>query len=303
MVLASLTLFPETACAAEKDRVERKIFIEESLTHPTFRTLMAGSCPADRTMEKEWGIDDRFCSRARLIYPSYKKYPWLNQLIAQSVILPMFAERLDEQPAREGGEALFREKLTSVVRKGGLRGSVERAPLIEFSAKLTGYKTSSLSPGGQPRPEVFGSYLQFTLKHELIQQYDVRPSGPLGRFIVVDTRTRRVLTFDDLILPGQEKALEDLQLAAFRGWLKTELKFPDKAIKVHLANPSYVFRLNKNWRIAEGGLMFRFAAHEVGPRPFGSPEIFVEKELLSNVIQPSILEQIPGRKMTAGTGN
>jgi hypothetical protein len=295
MVLTSLLHFPGTVRATEKDRVEKQIFIEESLTHPTFRTLKVGSCPTDRAMEKEWKVDDRHCSRARLIYPTYKKYPWLNQLIAQSVILPMFAERLDEPPAREGGETIFREKMTSVIRKGGVRGSVEKAPLVEFSAKLTGHKTSSLSPGGLPRPEVFGSYLQFAFEHELIQQYDAHPPGPSSNFIVIDTRTRKVLTFDDLILPGQEKALEDLQLAAFSAWLKTELKFPDRAVKVHLANPSYAFRLNKNWRIAEGGLMFRFATYEVGPRPFGSPEIFVEKERLRDIIQPGILERIPDR--------
>jgi hypothetical protein len=296
IVLTGLTLSSGTACAT--DRVERKIFIEESLTHPTFRTLTAGSCPKDRAMEKAWNTNDRYCSRARLMYPRYKNFPWLNQLIAQSIILPMFAERLDEKPAREGSEVLYKDKLANLVQRGGARGSVEKPPLIEFTAKLAGHGKNSISPSGLPRPEVFGHYLQFTFEHELSQQYDTHPPGPSGSFVVIDTRERKVLAFDDLILPGQEKALENLQSEAFRAWLKAELKFPDKAIKIHLANPSYPFRLNRNWRITEGGLMFRFAVYEVGPRPFGSPEIFVKKELLRDIIQSNILEQIPGRELT-----
>jgi hypothetical protein len=298
VVLACLTLFPGAACAA--NRIEKKIFIAESLTHPTFRTLKVGSCPKNYVVKGKWEIDDRYCSRARLMYPHYKKFPWLNQLIAQSIILPMFAGRLDEESVREGNEALYKDKLLNLLQKGGARGSVEKPPLIEFTAKLAGHEKSSLSPSGLPRPEVFGSYLQFTFEHELSQQYDAHPLGPSGSFIVIDTRERRVLAFDDLILPGQEKSLENLQQEAFRDWLKGELKFPDKAVKIHLANPSYAFHLNKNWRIAEGGLMFRFAVYEIGPRLFGSPEIFVEKERLRDIIQPSILEQIPDRKLTVG---
>ncbi|MDR2208421.1 MAG: RsiV family protein [Azoarcus sp.] len=298
VVTALAALLSGTANATDrvekKDRVEKITFIEEGLTHPTFRTLKVDSCSKKRTERGEWVTDDKFCSRARLIYPRYKKFPWLNQLIAQSVILPMFAGRLDENSARGGSEALYKDKLASLVRKGGAYGSVEKPPLIEFTAKLTGYEKSSLSPAGVPRPEIFGSYLQFMFEHELSQQYDVQPAGPTNSFVVIDTHGRRVLTFDDLILPGQEKALEDLQLEAFHAWLKTELKFPDKAIEVHLANPLYPFRLNKNWGIVEGGLMFRFGVYEVGPYPFGSPKIFVEKDRLRNIIQPNILEQIPG---------
>ena len=316
MVLACLAIFPETARAAEKDRAEkpgkilvekteRRILISEDLTHPTFRKLTVGSCPKEHNKkvkeewEKgEWESDN--CSRAQLMYPRYKKTPWMNQLIAQSIILPMFAERLDEKPIREGNEALYKGKLSALVHKGGARGSVEKPPIIDFAAKLAGNEKSSLSPAGVPRPELFGSYLQFTFDHELSQRYDTKPPGPLGGFIVIDTRARKVLTFDDLIIPGQEKALENLQRTAFRIWLKKERKLPDEAIKAHLANPSYSFRLNRNWRITEGGLVFRFATYEVGPRPFGSPEIFIGKDRLHSIIQPNILEQIPGRELTVG---
>jgi hypothetical protein len=134
----------------------------------------------------------------------------------------------------------------------------------------------------------------------LHQQYDAHPSGPQGGFIVIDTLARRILTFDDIILPGREKALESLQRAAFHVWLRTERSLPGEAIKVHFTNPSYAFRLSRNWRIAEGGLMFRFGIYEIGPRPFGSPEIFVGKERLHTIIQPDILEQVPDRELTAG---
>ncbi|MDR2881396.1 MAG: RsiV family protein, partial [Azoarcus sp.] len=174
-------------------------------------------------------------------------------------------------------------------------------PLIEFTAKLAGYEDSSLSLPEVPRPEIFGPYLQFVFTHELSQQYDTHPPGPQGGFIVIDTRTRRIVTFDKLVVPGREKALESLQHVTFRAWLKSEPTLPSEAIRAHFSNPSHAFfPVNRNWRITEGGLMFRFAAYEVGPRPFGSPEIFVEKDRLLNIIQPDILEQIPARGLIVG---
>jgi len=305
MALVCLMLFPGEGYAQGKANAEKKIFIEEDLTHPTFRTLTVGLCPDDNAAREEeedveWKTSSSRCSRARLMYPRYKKYPWINQLIAKSIILPMFAERLDEKLPTKGGESLYKGKLVRVVRRGGEYGSIEKPPVIDFAAKLAGYEKNSLSPAGVPRPELFGPYLQFSFMHELNQQYDAHPPGPSGGFIVVDTRTRKILAFDDLILPGQEKALENLQRAAFHAWLRKERSLPNDAIRAHFSDPSYAFRLNRNWRIAEGGLMFRFATYEIGPRPFGTPEIFVEKEHLRDIIQPAILEQIPGGQLTAG---
>lgn len=308
MSLACLALFSETLYAAGKARVkgkantEKKVIIDEDLTLPTFRTLTVGSCPGDYVEKEEgdWRENTSRCSRAKLMYPYYKKTPWMNQLIAKSIILPMFAERLDEKQVLDGNDALYKNKLISVVKKGSTHGSVEKPPIIDFTAKLAGYENGSVSPSGMPKPELFGPFLQFTFEHELNRQYDAHPLGPLGGFVVVDTRVRRVLTFKDLILPGKEKALEDLQRAAFRVWLVTERKLPHEAIRAHFTDPSYAFRLNKNWRITEGGLVFRFATYEVGPRPLGTPEIFLEKERLRSIVQPSILEQIPTR-LTAGS--
>ncbi|MCL2160279.1 MAG: hypothetical protein FWH56_00105 [Betaproteobacteria bacterium] len=302
MALASLTLFPDMACAAT--RTEKKIVIPEDLTHPSFKTLTVGICPGghnEKEKEEEWRKTPSKCSRAQLMYPYYKKTPWMNELIARSIILPMLAERLDEKPASRGGENLYKGKLMDVVRKGGERGSVEKPPPIEFTAKLSGYESSSISPAGLPRPEMFGPYLQFMLTQEMRQQYDTHPAGPLVGFVVIDIRSRRILTIDDLILPGQEKVLENLQRTIFRTWMRTERSLPNEAIKAHYANPSHAFfPLNRNWRIAEGGLMFRFATYEVGPRPFGSPEIFLEKKRLGSIIQPDILKQIPDMELTAG---
>ncbi|MCL2875683.1 MAG: RsiV family protein [Betaproteobacteria bacterium] len=305
MALACLTLFSGTVRAAGKEKananVMKRVFIEEDLTHPTFKTLTVGFCPGGYTGKEGMESDASRCSRARLMYPYYKKTPWMNQLIAQYIILPMFAERLNEKPIREGRDTLYKSKLERLVKKGGEYGSAEKPPIVEFTAKLAGYGESSISPSGLPRPELYGPYLQFSFEHELTRQYDAHPPGPSGGFIVVDTRTRRILTFDDLILPGQEKTLEDIQRATFRVWLVKERKLPNEAIKAHFTNPLYTFRLNRNWRIAEGGLIFRFGAYEVGPRPLGTPEIFVDKERLRSIIQPTILEQIPSREeLTVG---
>ena len=131
------------------------------------------------------------------------------------------------------------------------------------------------------------------MTYTLGREYDAYSSGPMGSFIVIDTRTRKALSFSDLILPGQEQALEALQRNAFRAYLGTERAMPDEAIEAYLADASFTFRSSKNWRIAAGGLLFHFNAYEIGPRAFGTPEIFGAKTELQNIIRPEILARIP----------
>ena len=287
---AALAVFSGTACAKEKvTRVKPDAF-----TRPVYKTLVVGSCPARADAEAL-----ERCSRARLLYPRYPKMPWLNRLIARSVILPMFAEVLDEEPRRlpgkESGESRYKAHLKNLVQRSIAHApGEEKPPAIDFSAELRGYDGNDLSPPtGQPRPARFGPYLQFVLDHESSREYEAHPPGPTSRFIVVDIVARKVLSFDDLIVPGRERALEKLQQEAFRNWLKTRQSMPEESIDAHLADPAFAFSLNRNWRIATDGLVFRFAMYEIGPRTFGMPEIHIGKDQLRDIIQPDIWARIP----------
>ncbi|MDR1228455.1 MAG: RsiV family protein [Azoarcus sp.] len=263
-----------------------------------FKTLHAGLCPEDRANAVEPLYT---CSKAKLLYIQTPEMPWLDHLIAQSIILPMFSEVLDEKRLRpltpgEAVETRYLDLLKDLVRKSGGQTSGEREPaLIDFSASLAGCDENNRSQkANSPLPEHFGPLLQLCLTHALSREGEAHPPGPSGSFIVIDTDKHKILTFGDLILPGQEKTLETLQRNAFRAYLKAQGDMTDAAIEEHLTASTFAFHLGKNWRIAkDGGLIFGYAMYEIGPRPLGTPEIFIAKHDLQGIVQPGILAHIP----------
>jgi hypothetical protein len=189
-------------------------------------------------------------------------------------------------------EDRYLELLKELVRKS--EGGAEKISRIDFSATLAGPGENNRSQEtNAPRPERFGPLLQLSLTHALSHEGEAHPPGPSGGFIVIDTGKRKILTFGDLILPGREKALETLQRNAFRAYLKTQRGMTDAAVEEHLATPLFAFHLGKNWRIARDGLVFGYAMYEIGPRPFGAPEIFIARRDLQGIVQPDILTHIP----------
>jgi hypothetical protein len=281
--LASLSTLPGTVRA------------DAAAIRTDFKTLYAGSCPEDRANAMEPLYT---CAKAELLFVQIPGMPWLSRLIAQSVILPMFSEvlgkkRLPPLAPGEAAEARYLELLKTLIRgSGGPSG--EELAMIDFSASLTGCDENNRSrESNRPWPEHFGPLLQLCLTHTLSREGEAHPPAPSGGFIVIDTGKRKILTFGDLILPGREKALETLQRDAFRIYLKAQGDMTDAAIEEHLATPPFAFHLGKNWRIARDGLIFGYAMYEIGPRPFGTPEIFIPRHDLQGIVQPGILAHVP----------
>lgn len=265
-------------------------------TRPGFKTQNAGVCPADRA---DAVAPRQTCSTARLLYPHYPKTPWLARLLARSVILPMFSEALGRPlPPLAAGEDVGKRYLAllkTLIREksAGFAKEAKDPPMFDFSATLAGCDENNRSQEGNAWPERFGPLLQFSLRHALSVEGEAHPPPPEGGFIVIDTDKRRILTFGDIILPGQEKALEMLQRDAFRAYLEAAGEMSAAEIDAHLADPTFAFHLGKNWRIAPGGLVFGYGMYEIGPRPLGTPEIFVAGQVLQNIIRPDILAHIP----------
>ncbi|MDR3214324.1 MAG: hypothetical protein LBT71_10485 [Azoarcus sp.] len=283
--LAALLAFSGSACA-------------DDFTHPGFKTLNAGLCPTDRNLPADAIEPQRTCSTAKLLYPYYADTPWLFRLLADAVILPMFSEVLGKRvPPLAAGEAVetrYLALLKTLIRESGRNAKdVENPPLFEFSAKLTGCDENNRSPEGNAWPERFGPLLQLSLSHALSFEGEAHPPGPSGGFIVIDTGRRKILTLGDIVLPDREKALEALQRDAFRVYLGAVGTMSDADIEQHLTNPMFAFHLNRNWRIAQGGLVFGYGMYEAGPRSLGMPEIFVARDILQGVLRPGILAFIP----------
>ncbi|MDR1425237.1 MAG: RsiV family protein [Azoarcus sp.] len=263
----------------------------EDLLHPAYKTQTVGVCPSERSD----ATGPRFkCSRARMLYPQYKNknVRWMNHLIAQSVMLPMFSRVLEKpQPpltANENPDTRYKKLLQKMIRDS------QNARLIEFSVKLTGTDADNLSQEtGQLRPEQFGPYLQFALAYSLNQEEAANSAPELGGFVVIDTVGRKLATLDELIVPGQTDALAALQRDAFRDWLREEQQFSDADIDAHLADATFAFHPSKNWRIAADGLIFHYDMYEIGPRVFGAPEFLIAKDRLQGIVKPEVLRAMP----------
>ncbi|MDR1462030.1 MAG: RsiV family protein [Azoarcus sp.] len=264
-----------------------------------FRTLHAGLCPEERAN----AVGPNYtCSTAKILYIQMPKKPWLDHLVAKSVILPMFSEALGKKqlpPLAPGKDvkARYLELLKDLVRSSSDNAHDKKdLSMIDFSASLAGCDENNRSQeADSPWPEHFGPLLQLCLSYTLSREGEAHPPGPSGGSIVIDTGKHKILTFGDLILPGQEKALETLQRKAFRAYLKAQDGMTDAAaIEEHLTAPTFAFHLSKNWRIAkDGGLIFGYAMYEIGPRTLGTPEIFIAKHELQGIVQPGILAHIP----------
>jgi hypothetical protein len=279
-MLAALATLAALPCTARADTAD---------ISAEYRTLHVGTCPEDRAKAVE---PRNTCAKAELLFVQIPKMPWLDRLLAQSAILPMFSEvlgkkRLPPLAPDEVVKTRYLELLKTLIRR-------ERPAKIDFSASLMGCdENNRAQETNRPRPEFFGPLLQLCLTHTLSREGEAHPDGPSGGSIVIDTDKRKILTFGDLILPGREKALETLQRAAFRATLKTRDDMTEAAIEEHLATPPFAFHLGKNWRIAKDGLIFGYGMYEIGPRTFGRPEIFISRHELEGIVRPDILTHIP----------
>jgi len=266
--------------------------VAEELTRPAYENMYVAFCPPERAEAEAPRLK---CSRASILYPQYRDADWLNRLLTREVVVPVFVKAIgDDDILRAVGgrptlEARYEQQLTRLVK-----GSESGKPLVEFDLRLTG--TDLSRPNSQtshPRPERFGPYLQFAFAWSLEKEESASAAPVLGGFVVVDTENQKMLTYDDLVAPAHKAVLAELQLQAFRVWLKQEQKLSDDDIAEHLANPSFAFHPSKNWRFAHGGLVFHFDMYEVGPRVFGTPEFLVAKDKLKGVVKPEILARIP----------
>lgn len=96
------------------------------------------------------------------------------------------------------------------------------------------------------------------------------------------------LALKDILLPGQEGRLHELQETAWRAYLKAK-GMDDAAIEKQLA--AFPFDPTDNWRFNEGGLSFLFQPHEIAAYSMGTPELTLKAGELEGVVKPEILKE------------
>lgn len=121
---------------------------------------------------------------------------------------------------------------------------------------------------------------------------DAQENGTAGRavsrrFYVLDLTRHVPLALPDIILPGQEQALQVLQRQALQGWLERNRDMSPDVAAQQLA--SLAQRPAGDWAISRGGLVFSYAAYDMGPAEWGLPLIYLPLDVLRGIIRPEVL--------------
>lgn len=93
----------------------------------------------------------------------------------------------------------------------------------------------------------------------------------------------------DIVMPGQQKRLDELQRRAWMAYLKKE-GFSTKEIKEHLQY--FEFKATDNWAPTANGLQFLYQPYEIGPYSMGTPELLIPTASLKSIIQPQFLNEL-----------
>lgn len=113
-------------------------------------------------------------------------------------------------------------------------------------------------------------------------------SGFYGLHVLNRKGAPAKLALKDILLPGQDARLNEMQQAAWREYLKGK-GMSESAVAEHLA--AFPFAPTDNWRFAEGGLGFLYQPYEIAPYAMGTPELTLTTEQLSGIVKPEILKE------------
>jgi hypothetical protein len=107
---------------------------------------------------------------------------------------------------------------------------------------------------------------------------------PGRRFINYDRVQNRVLTLDDLLLPGQEQAFWRQAEQAHAAWLKSQQL--DK-------NPEYLttwpFQPDAHVALLRDRLLLKYDVYAIAPYSSGHPEIGIDYSALKGIVRPEWL--------------
>lgn len=113
--------------------------------------------------------------------------------------------------------------------------------------------------------------------------------GQPGRaFINYDRRLHKVLTLQDVLLPGQEKAFWDTERLAHQAWIVQN--------KLLEQDPNFVkdwpFQTTPHFALTFGALTLKYDIDRIAPHAVGHPELKIPYPRLNGIVKPYYF---PGR--------
>ncbi len=197
---------------------------------------------------------------------------------------PLFNLDMVHFPSEPDLEPIVERRLLQLTRTDN------DAPL---PASLQAYESTFFSKA----PARYGSYLQSKVReqHDGLVIVEVSsfldtgaPEGTPGRgFINWSRPLHKVLTLQDMLVPGEEPAFWKAAEEAHRGWLvQNGLASDPKFLK------DWPFKQTPHIALTYGGIILKYDVSTIAPYALGQPEIKLDYPRLNGVIKP---ELFPGR--------
>lgn len=107
--------------------------------------------------------------------------------------------------------------------------------------------------------------------------------GMPGRgFINWDRRQNKVLTLQDILLPGQEPAFWEQARQIHQQWLRAQQVDQDASF---LEN--WPFQQTRNFAIDYGSITLKYDAYAIAPYAYGHPELKIPYPRLNGIVRPN----------------
>jgi len=197
---------------------------------------------------------------------------------------PLFNLDVVHFPSEPDLEPIVERRLLQLTR------THQDAPL---PVSLKAYENTFLSQS----PAHYGSYLQSKVREqhdglviiEVSSYLDVGTEhGTPGRgFINWSRQQHKVLTLQDMLVPGQEATFWQAAAEAHRGWQSTNgLASDPKFVK------DWPFKQTPHIALTAGGVILKYDVETIAPYALGQPEIKIDYLRLNGVLKPALF---PGR--------
>lgn len=106
------------------------------------------------------------------------------------------------------------------------------------------------------------------------------------RLVNWDNHSDQALSFDQIVLPNQQKAFEQQLRQAHDAWLSTQDAYQDNPEEYRRLWP---FQMTDNIGLTDAGVVAKYNSYEIAPYASGQPEVLIAYPQLRGILQPKYL--------------
>lgn len=146
---------------------------------------------------------------------------------------------------------------------------------------------SSLNYSLSAAPKYWGHIGDFELFEVTSYVYWGGAHGmPYSEYVVLDSKTKRRVGLDDLLIAKEKPKFEALAYDAYKQWV-TQFNEDIEAYE-----KSWPFFLSSNVSLTDKGMVLKYQAYDIAPYAYGLPELVIPYNKLGDIVQPQYLAQV-----------